>query len=137
MLISLGVDTYEKDPISFFKLKSDDFFDIGKKIAYRNKYGFAQPVWKNININKGLKMREELESSNFFSNDNFTKSSKELFIKESQSINQRHLWMAYCAIQSSKYLKELKLKNVSVSRRKRRASVLSLGIKVFNNLEIS
>ena len=25
---------------------------IGKKIAYRNKYGFAQPVWKNININK-------------------------------------------------------------------------------------
>ena len=33
LLISLGVDTYEKDPISFFKLKSDDFFDIGKKIA--------------------------------------------------------------------------------------------------------
>ena len=84
---------------------------IGKKIAYRNKYGFAQPVWKNININKGLKMREELESSNFFSNDNFTKSSKELFIKESQSINQRHLWMAYCAIQSSKYLKELRYNN--------------------------
>ena len=36
----------------------------------------------------------------------------------------------------SKYLKELKFKNVSVSRRKRRASVLSLGMKVFNNLEI-
>ena len=33
LLISLGVDTYEKDPISFFKLKSDDFFDVGKKIA--------------------------------------------------------------------------------------------------------
>ena len=36
LLISLGVDTYEKDPISFFKLKSDDFFDIGKKIASCN-----------------------------------------------------------------------------------------------------
>ena len=33
LLVSLGVDTYEKDPISFFKLKSDDFFDVGKKIA--------------------------------------------------------------------------------------------------------
>ena len=36
----------------------------------------------------------------------------------------------------SKYLKELKFKNVSVSRRKRRASVLSLGMKLFNDLEI-
>ena len=36
----------------------------------------------------------------------------------------------------SKYLKELKFKNVIVARRKRRASVLSLGMKVFNNLEI-
>ena len=36
LLISLGVDTYEKDPISFFKLKSDDFFDVGRKIASIN-----------------------------------------------------------------------------------------------------
>ena len=36
LLISLGVDTYEQDPISFFKLKSDDFFDVGKKIASCN-----------------------------------------------------------------------------------------------------
>jgi len=33
LLISLGVDTYEKDPISFFKLKSNDFFEVGNKIA--------------------------------------------------------------------------------------------------------
>jgi len=33
LLISLGVDTYEKDPISFFKLKSNDFFDVGNKIV--------------------------------------------------------------------------------------------------------
>ena len=31
--MSLGVDTFEKDPISFFKLKSDDFLRIGKLIS--------------------------------------------------------------------------------------------------------
>jgi len=33
LVISLGVDTYEKDPISKFKLKSDHFLEIGSKIA--------------------------------------------------------------------------------------------------------
>ena len=32
-MISLGVDTFENDPISFFKLKSNDFIDMGKTIA--------------------------------------------------------------------------------------------------------
>ena len=36
LIVSLGVDTYENDPISFFKLKSDDFFDVGRKIASIN-----------------------------------------------------------------------------------------------------
>jgi len=33
LVVSLGVDTYENDPISFFRLKSTDFIDYGKKIA--------------------------------------------------------------------------------------------------------
>ena len=33
LIISLGVDTFENDPISFFKLKSDDFSDYGSRIA--------------------------------------------------------------------------------------------------------
>jgi len=33
LIISLGVDTFENDPISFFKLKSDDFITVGKDIA--------------------------------------------------------------------------------------------------------
>lgn len=33
VVVSLGVDTYEKDPISFFKLGSDDFITCGKQIA--------------------------------------------------------------------------------------------------------
>ena len=35
-MISLGVDTYENDPISFFKLKSDDYFDVGRIISNLN-----------------------------------------------------------------------------------------------------
>lgn len=33
LIISLGVDTFEKDPISFFKLKSEDFSTMGADIA--------------------------------------------------------------------------------------------------------
>jgi len=33
LIISLGVDTFEHDPISFFKLKSDDFTSYGADIA--------------------------------------------------------------------------------------------------------
>ena len=33
LVISLGVDTFENDPISFFKLKSDDFIDMGRTIT--------------------------------------------------------------------------------------------------------
>jgi acetoin utilization deacetylase AcuC-like enzyme len=33
LVISLGVDTFEKDPISFFKLKSADFTACGARIA--------------------------------------------------------------------------------------------------------
>tara|TARA_B110000503_G_scaffold59936_1_gene95407 strand:- start:2599 stop:3636 length:1038 start_codon:yes stop_codon:yes gene_type:complete len=33
LVVSLGVDTFENDPISFFKLKSDDFTNMGETIA--------------------------------------------------------------------------------------------------------
>ncbi|MEL6423599.1 MAG: histone deacetylase family protein, partial [Pseudomonadota bacterium] len=33
LVVSLGVDTFEKDPISFFKLVSDDFRTYGGWIA--------------------------------------------------------------------------------------------------------
>ncbi len=33
LVVSLGVDTFEQDPISFFKLKSDDFADYGARIG--------------------------------------------------------------------------------------------------------
>lgn len=33
LVVSLGVDTFERDPISFFKLKSEDFKDYGRLLA--------------------------------------------------------------------------------------------------------
>lgn len=39
LIVSLGVDTYEYDPISFFKLTSDDYLTVGEKIA-----GVGQPT---------------------------------------------------------------------------------------------
>ena len=33
LIVSLGVDTFEKDPISRFKLKSEDYPKIGRRIA--------------------------------------------------------------------------------------------------------
>jgi len=33
LVVSLGVDTFENDPISFFKLTSDDFFTYGRSIS--------------------------------------------------------------------------------------------------------
>jgi acetoin utilization deacetylase AcuC-like enzyme len=37
LVVSLGVDTFENDPISFFKLKSDDFTTYGARIAKLKK----------------------------------------------------------------------------------------------------
>lgn len=36
LVVSLGVDTFENDPISFFKLKSDDFKRYGERLARLN-----------------------------------------------------------------------------------------------------
>lgn len=33
LIVSLGVDTFEQDPISFFKLTSEDYLTVGKQIA--------------------------------------------------------------------------------------------------------
>ncbi|WP_281982472.1 histone deacetylase family protein [Thalassorhabdomicrobium marinisediminis] len=33
LIVSLGLDTYEHDPISFFKLQSEDYTDCGRRLA--------------------------------------------------------------------------------------------------------
>lgn len=36
LVVSLGVDAYKEDPISFFRLESDDFTDAGRRIGRMN-----------------------------------------------------------------------------------------------------
>lgn len=67
LLISLGVDTYEKDPISFFKLTSNDFFDVGKKISSLNLptlfvmeggYAIKEIGVNTVNVLKGFEGKD-------------------------------------------------------------------------------
>ena len=120
-----------KSPDKIYNILKSNCFNIDKKIVY-----------KNCSINN-----LDVKSSNLIKNKQisvvlfFSLRSAEMWI---ELINKSNLFKFLLPVnfvvineEVSKYLKELKLKNVSVSRRKRRASVLSLGIKVFNNLEIS
>ena len=64
IVVSLGVDTFEKDPISFFKLKSDDFLRVGEMIGrvglpsvfcMEGGYGVAQIGLNTANVLTGFK----------------------------------------------------------------------------------
>ncbi|MEM7207805.1 MAG: histone deacetylase family protein [Pseudomonadota bacterium] len=64
LIVSLGVDTFENDPISFFKLKSDDFSHYGARIAALNLptlfimeggYAVAEIGVNTVNVLTGFK----------------------------------------------------------------------------------
>lgn len=64
LVVSLGVDTFEDDPISAFKLKSDDFYDYGKRIAslglptlfvMEGGYAVEQIGINTVNVLEGFK----------------------------------------------------------------------------------
>jgi acetoin utilization deacetylase AcuC-like enzyme len=66
IVVSLGVDTFEKDPISFFKLKSDDFIRMGEMIAasglpiltlMEGGYGVAEIGLNVANVLRGIEAR--------------------------------------------------------------------------------
>ncbi|MPZ10657.1 MAG: histone deacetylase family protein [Kiloniellaceae bacterium] len=66
VVVSLGVDTFEKDPISQFKLKSDDYLRIGKTIAALGKptlfvmeggYAVAEIGINAVNVLQGFEGR--------------------------------------------------------------------------------
>lgn len=63
IVVSLGVDTFEKDPISFFKLKSQDYIRMGEMIAasgvpvltlMEGGYGVPEIGLNVANVLKGL-----------------------------------------------------------------------------------
>ena len=64
IVVSLGVDTFEKDAISFFKLKTPDYITMGEKIAkagvpvlvcMEGGYGVNEIGINTANVLKGLK----------------------------------------------------------------------------------
>ena len=66
IVLSLGVDTFEQDPISFFKLKSPDFLGMGRMIAesglpvltvMEGGYGVPDIGLNVANVLKGLEGR--------------------------------------------------------------------------------
>jgi len=73
LVISLGVDTFEDDPISAFKLKSDDFFDYGKRIAslglptlfvMEGGYAVEQIGINTVNVLDGFKQGQQENCQN-------------------------------------------------------------------------
>ena len=69
LIISLGVDTYEFDPISHFKLTSDDFTKIGQQIAaldlptqfiFEGGYAVEALGVNTVNVLEGFKQVENL-----------------------------------------------------------------------------
>ncbi len=68
LIISLGLDTYENDPISFFKLESEDFTDYGRAIAQlklptvfllEGGYAVEQVGVNTVNVLQGFEQAEE------------------------------------------------------------------------------
>ncbi len=117
-------------PDKVYDILKSNCFNIDKKIVYKNC------SIDSIDIKSSNLIKKNQISVVLF----FSLRSAEMWI---ELINKSNLFKFLLSVnfvvineEVSKYLKELKFKNVSVSRRKRRASVLSLGMKVFNDLEI-
>ena len=68
LIVSLGLDTYQDDPISFFKLKSEDFTDYGRSLAQLNLptvflleggYAVEQVGVNTVNVLQGFEQATE------------------------------------------------------------------------------
>ena len=66
---------------------------VGDEVAYRGKYGFAQPIWRNAAGAGKLRMREAVADSPIFRDLPFRKGAREFLIRPGE---ERHCWMAYC-----------------------------------------
>ena len=84
---------------------------LGKEVAYRKKYGFAYPIWKNKNLNQELDMGKHVMESDLFESPCFNKDVKKFFLDELKTDNRRHIWMAYCASKTYDKFKEINKNN--------------------------
>lgn len=66
---------------------------IGPEVAYRQKYGFAQPAWAVPRIAEALDMESTVGDSRMFEDLSFEKGAREFLLRPEEG---RHRWMAYC-----------------------------------------
>jgi asparagine synthase (glutamine-hydrolysing) len=66
---------------------------IGDQVAYRGKYGFAEPIWRNADGARKLRMRETVADSSIFEVFPFRKGARDFLIRTGE---ERHCWMAFC-----------------------------------------
>ena len=93
---------FYKRGTSKFVLRSLVAKHVGDKIAFRKKYGFAQPLWRVREQEDWLKMREVVGDSAIFQDFPFEKGAREFLLRPEEG---RHRWMAYCLARSSERFK--------------------------------
>jgi len=96
-----------KNKISKYILRKIVERHLGKDIAFRNKYGFAFPIWKNKLYLDKLNMEENILNSELFKTSFFNESALNFFKIEAKTNNLRHVWMSYCVVQTYKNLKDI------------------------------
>lgn len=86
---------------------------VGDSIAYRKKYGFAQPIWRVREREDWLKMCEVVGDSAIFRDFPFEKGAREFLLRPEEG---RHRWMAYCLARSSeRFKRELSARPASLA----------------------
>jgi len=71
---------------------------VGHVVAYRSKYGFAQPLWKIKGMAEQLRVQEAIMDSPVFLDAPFKSNARE-FLADPDNI--RLGWMAYCLAQTA------------------------------------
>lgn len=75
---------------------------LGKEIAFRGKYGFAVPAWRQPRLSKLLGWEAVIAESAVFDDLPFRKGAREFFL---QPGNERTRWFAYCLAMTAQRLK--------------------------------
>lgn len=82
---------------------------VGNKIASRNKYGFATPIWHEDIYRKKLNIVDVINDSRVFDHAPFNKNARKFILDDK---NKRLQWFAYCLAMTHE---KMISKNFSVS----------------------
>ncbi len=66
---------------------------LGPNIAFRKKYGFAQPIWKQPDMAKEIGIYDVVAGSPMFRDLPFRRGARDALLAKGQ---ERNLWMAFC-----------------------------------------